>query len=794
MITYIYPFDTWLLTFDPSTAPEEITDGIDPTGDFTAQAHVTYLPNDASAGLFWRAGEMTFYWLTRHVGIEEEPPFFNVIPRSETWLRIEYDYVNELVRLSSSSDQLTWQYHRDIYSPEAPGEVGVVLVPDTETPILEQTSIADYRLFNEVITPAPPGGLPTQQLDVPFVQSDPGLSIGTFSHTVEPHVHGLLSAQFGDLEVDIGKSAVWLQFLVDDLFITDINTGDQRYWVVNWSATLPEAKYNISGTNFFVEPQTWRREQFEAASKAWNYGDDDWCVFIDGHECLSFDNRSLPDDFDTAFLKSWIYREIARAVERGHDQAYLPFFAYLKYTDLQNVTYPASANPDERGYITQAISVPWYYPAGWLCRLIKVSALRDLDFDWSSIDVPIPTPPAGDPPSTDAKAQVISYGYMHWNRLDVDPGFVEVEELNEANDDGYRMRCLLSMARPISGIPYGDPYGKPWYDPSTDPVSYPGPWAVDTMSTLDPLLVTTIEESGHTAPHALTAGVGVPLYDTVARLNLRDGLWYEAGVSGNVPLAWDDTQQVWVPLYSPDQWEELGIDADLLPEPPPSNMALRMNGVSGTYTRTSDSAFLDYAYGFTLTASLAPNDWTPATRKVIVSKWGAAGQRSYYWALDPDGIVVVTSRDGTVEAEAKLVYNFGILGDGEMVDLAVSFATDNITKLDKAIFWRQVSGIWVPLNELAADLKAIPVTAPNPDYLPLFNSTAEIEVGARTGGTVGNFAGLFRLVSIRSGVGEDTVGGAEQARMRGDLTSNPTYDIYGNTWSNFGGWDYEAVT
>ena len=209
-------------------------------------------------------------------------------------------------------------------------------------------------------------------------------------------VHGLLGAQFGDLEVDIGKAAVWLQFLVDDLFIMDINSGQQRYWVVNWSASFPEAKHSVTGNNFFFDPAAWRKEQFEAASKAWDYGDEDWCVFIDGHEGLSFDNRSLPDDFTSQPLKSWLYREIARAVANGDDFASFPFFAYLKYTDLQNVTYPASTSLDSGGdYYTQAISVPWYLPAGRMIRLIKVSALRDLDFDWSSIDRLSPSAESG---------------------------------------------------------------------------------------------------------------------------------------------------------------------------------------------------------------------------------------------------------------------------------------------------------------------------------------------------------------------------------------------------------------
>ena len=780
MIDYNFPFDSWLLTYDPSTAPEVVDDGVAPQDPFTAQAYISYVPFNCGVGMYWRSAGLTYYWLARLEPADAEPPRLNILVSGPVWLRLEY--ANEAMRLSSSTDQITWTYLTGIYLPEAPDQVGVVLVPDAEVPILEQASITDYRLFNEVITPDPPEGLPTQQLDVPYLASDASLAVGTFAVGDEPTVHGLLGAQFGDLEVDIGKSAIWLQFLVDDLFITDINTGQQRYWVVNWSATLPEAKHNITGRNFFVNPAEWRKDQFEAGDKAWNYGDDDWCIFIDGCECLSFDTRSLPDDFNANLFKSWIYREIERLDDLDQEIGYLPLFIYLKYSDLQNVTYPAATQlhtGDDKD-ITQAISVPWYLPYRYMARLVKVSALRDLDFDWSLIDTPTQTPPYDVAP---VKAQVVSYGYMHWNRLDVDPGYVEVEELNEANDDGYRMRCLLSMARPIPGIPFGGPYGKPWYHPSTDPTSFPGPWAVDTHSTLDPNLALTIEEKGHTPPHASTSGVRVPLYDTVVRLNLRDGLWYEAGVSGNIPLTWDDIQQVWIPAYAPDQWEEMGIDADLQPEPPPSSTVLRMNGAVGTYTRTSDSAYLDYTYGFTLTATLAADDWTPFNRQVIVSKWGGLGQRSYYWGLNArGGLMLATSRDGNSMVGFYLSYSTAIFGDGEMVELAVSFATDPFLLVDEVIFWRYVNDGWENLGSL---------TAPNDNYLPLFNSTAPIEVGSAEGGTYGNFAGRFRRVSIRAGIGENTVGGTEQARMRGDLELNPAYDIYGNTWSNFGGCTYE---
>jgi len=49
-------------------------------------------------------------------------------------------------------------------------------------------------------------------------------------------------------------------------------------------------------------------------------------------------------------------------------------------------------------------------------------------------------------------------------------------------------------------------------------------------------------------------GITTPLYDQNFRINLRDGVWYEGDVLGNIPLAWDETTQTWVPSYPPSDW------------------------------------------------------------------------------------------------------------------------------------------------------------------------------------------------------------------------------------------------
>ena len=612
-------------------------------------------------------------------------------------------------------------------------------------------------------------------IDVPpALPDDDGLGIGPMALDVYPKVHGIVGAQFGDLEFDVGKSVRWLEFYVNDLFIVDINTGDQRYWVVNWTESFPNAEYTVSGRNFFydtTQAAEWRREQFEWADKQWSYTDDDWVIFVDAHEGLSFDNRSLPDDYDAAPFMSWIYREIER-VGAG-DTVILPFFAYLRYSDLQNVTYGTEQTLDAvtNGVpaVSQAVSVPWYLPMQGLPRLFKVSALRDPDFDWESLDQPVA-------PTADCKLQIVSYGYAHWQMLDIPPGQTEVPPLSAATDLGWEMRQLLSRIRPAPGVPFDDP----WKDPSTDPTSYPGPWCVDTMLSIAPDLPTTVEEDGHTPPAAQCEGIRVPLYDTVMRLNLRDGLWYEQGNSGNMPLTWDDVNGVWVPRYDPNQWPASGVASSQEDEPPLSRMSLSLPGSPTVYTRIGDANYLDFQHAFTFAAVLAADDWTPAARQFFVHK-GA----SWYWAIETDFVIFGYSRDGTVTIEkqfARVDLPEFDLADGEVAAIGISFNTDISQAQDEIRVWCWMDDMWMQCGET--------MTEPNEDYLPIINTTDEVRVGE-------SFAGLIRMFSLRYnvGTGDDTsFGGTEVARLRGDITSNPSYDRYGNLWSNQGtGWTYEEL-
>jgi hypothetical protein len=365
----------------------------------------------------------------------------------------------------------------------------------------------------------------------------------------DPVIHGVVGAQFGDLEFDVGKSVRWTQWYTDHLHVTDINLGTQRYWVVNWAKTFPQVKHSVTGVNYFAVPIDYRKKQWELYRKAFQVDPDDWVLWVDGHEGLSFDIRTLPDDYAASPFRSWVYREVTRAETALKDRVKVPFFVFCRSDDLQNVEFPGTGDPEQGVPDTsQTVSVPYYATAQGLTRLFKASVLINPAFNWAELDQLVT-------PDANVKMQIISYAYAHWQYLDMDESG-EIPTINEDNDYGWRMRQQISRVRPVPGFPV-DAWNK-----DDQPGGQPGPWCTDTVSITNPDLV-VVPEGAHPAPGAAVAGVMTPLYDTVFRLNLRDGVWYESGVSGNIPLRWDTANSKWVTDYDPALWPEQGVDSVL---------------------------------------------------------------------------------------------------------------------------------------------------------------------------------------------------------------------------------------
>jgi hypothetical protein len=556
MIDYNIGTDVWGFGYSPDS-PYGLTEGVyelpglPPDGDWVLLATAFHLDPNSAAGLLVLADGHEYQLLnTWDESFLIEDPALTVTFRPErTTLRIDYRD-GELAMYVGTDPE--WDHVAQI-AVDVVTDTGLILRYADESvraaAMLEAARLLpghweDYDTLTEVeMAPTPP----PIEARVSVVQA------ATTSN--EPMVYALVGAPYGDMEFDIGKSCRWLEYFSDQMFVLDVNLGDPRYWIVNWALTFPNSEHAVTSINFFSRPVEFRKEQFNRAQQFYEMDDEAWVLFIDGTEGLSFDNSTLPNDYASMPFMSWIYREITRAETASQVSVVIPFFVFLRSAEIQNVTYDHPMNNvlDVNGdpltpSVLQPVSVPYYLVANGLKRLIKVSRLRDPTFNWADIDT-LATPAAN------VKCQVISYAYAHWNLQDIPPGQTDVPALSAVNDDGFRMRQQISKVRPVPGLQYAA-----WDDGSSDPAGVPGPWAMYTVTNTNPDFV-PITDTPPTAPAPATDGIDTPLYDTVFRLNMRDGVWYEGGVSGNTPLVWNPDDQKWMTPYDPDKWPSSGVDS-----------------------------------------------------------------------------------------------------------------------------------------------------------------------------------------------------------------------------------------
>jgi hypothetical protein len=400
---------------------------------------------------------------------------FVPFPGRQITLRVEHD--EGILRYSWSEDLNQW-YEVARFSPSSPvSEVGVVLRYDREE-YPAGGHAGQARLFAgtwEHVVEEVWLGEPEEAPHVEHRGAPPEVTVHS---TTEPLVHVIVGAQFGDLEFDVGKSVRWVTWFCDNVFVLDVNLGTPRYWIVNWAETFPDAKHTVTGINYFVLPAQFRAEQWKQYQLAFGEPhDDDWILWLDASEGLNVDNRTLPDDYSFEPFKSFLWREIQRAVDLGQPSAVLPYYVFLRSDHIVNVTYE-TAVPEAGADLQplQAISTPYYQAHQGLKRLWKASELKKANFDWTQLDT-VTTPSAG------AKTALVSYAYAHWHLQDIEPPAIEVPPLTADNDDGYRMRQLMSRVRPVPGIPVSDT----WIPPSSDPAGLPGPWSPADVNNPDPI-------------------------------------------------------------------------------------------------------------------------------------------------------------------------------------------------------------------------------------------------------------------------------------------------------------------
>jgi hypothetical protein len=551
-----YPLtDVWSLVYsapDPPPGTLLASKAIS-AGDATVIATAESIPSSGTYGLRLRNGSETVrLYLGEYLSNEPAMSIAVDLPVAPLSLALVYTNATKLVTGYYSQDQTVWTALEHTVTMSAAPTFGDLFFEQFNTAASASVSFSSFRVLPGTTSLPYPS---TSEYFLP-IGTAPAAQPPALTSTQEAVIHALVGAQFGDLEFDIGKSVRWTQWFADDVFITDVNYGDPRFWIVDWTKSFPYVNYKTNtGRSYFDDPVGFRKRQFADAEQfaydnadALVFDNNDWVLWVDAHEGLSVDNTPpLPPDYDFDLFRSFVAREIRTAIEAGKSIITLPFFAFVRHADLQNVEYDWRPNQPAGGpKAVAACAVPYYIPAQGLVRLVKVSALRSPSFDWSTIDQPSAA-------TAGVRIQVVSYGYAHWNLQDIVPPATGVPTLTADNDLGWKQRNLLSKVRPITGLPFGTT----WQFPNADNQGKAGPWAPDTFSNQ---VTGVVIPAARPAIDPACTGVRVPLYDNVLRFNTRDGVWYSDG-SGNVPMEWNDVTKAWQPVGNvPVEWDD-GLQA-----------------------------------------------------------------------------------------------------------------------------------------------------------------------------------------------------------------------------------------
>jgi hypothetical protein len=191
-----------------------------------------------------------------------------------------------------------------------------------------------------------------------------------------------------------------------------------------------------------------------------------------------------------------------------------------------------------------------------------------------------------------------------------------------------------------------------------------------------------------------------------------------------------------------DQWDasEFGYDGEDF---------LFLSGVSGNYASTPDAASLDIVGDIDLRVRVAMDDWTPSAESTLIAKYTATGnQRSYALAVTATGALILRwSEDGTVEkTETSSAVNTFVNGSTHWVRATLD--VDNGAADAAVNFYTSEDGsTWTALG----------VQQLNGATTSIFASTAVLELGSQTAGTVNVTAGKVFRAQVLSGIGGTSV-------------------------------------
>ena len=205
---------------------------------------------------------------------------------------------------------------------------------------------------------------------------------------------------------------------------------------------------------------------------------------------------------------------------------------------------------------------------------------------------------------------------------------------------------------------------------------------------------------------------------------------------------------------------------------------LSLPGVSGNYSTTPDSAAFTFAGDIDFRFRAALVDWTPSAQQTLIAKFGFEGNQSFILRVNTTGVLVLTwTADGSADRNATSTAAVSA-ADGAIKWVRVTLDVDNGAGGCSARFYTSDdydpasgTGTW---TQLGSTVTAAGVSS-------VFDSTAVVELGARTGGTTNPLNGAIYYAEIRNGIDGTVVARFDPTRFK--ASESTAVMATGETWT-----------
>ena len=176
---------------------------------------------------------------------------------------------------------------------------------------------------------------------------------------------------------------------------------------------------------------------------------------------------------------------------------------------------------------------------------------------------------------------------------------------------------------------------------------------------------------------------------------------------------------------------------------------LRVTGTSGDYASTPDAAGLDITGDIDLRVKVALDDWTPAAESTLIAKYTATGdERSYALAVTTGGNLILRwTEDGSTELTETSSAAVSASNGGTIWVRATLDVDDGASDAQVTFYTSSDGSTWTQLGAV----QAVGATT------SIYASTAVLELGSQSEGTVNRAAGKIFRAEVLSGIGGSAV-------------------------------------